>query len=199
MGFCRNVAIIDEGRIIGITTTDRIFNAHQRRAIVLRDKECLIPGCHVPASWCEIHHVEEHSRGGPTHTDNGVLLCWFHHRTIDTGGWQIRMIDGAPHVKGPYWWDADVKWSVVSDETRCLQIRSDGRPKLAKLGCVGNSLRLDPVDLDVPGTEEKRPRTDHPHLAIDDLAVLNHHGGKLAGAVTALVRRFKIDRGKVHF
>ena len=70
----------------------------QRRAITVRDGGCLIPGCHVPPQWCEIHHVEEHSRGGPTHTDNGVLLCWFHHRTIDSGGWRIRMVDGIPHV-----------------------------------------------------------------------------------------------------
>ena len=55
--------LMDEGRIIGITTTDRIFTVHQRRAIIARDKECLIPGCHVPASWCEIHHVTEHARG----------------------------------------------------------------------------------------------------------------------------------------
>ncbi|WP_311245930.1 DUF222 domain-containing protein [Microbacterium sp. WCS2018Hpa-23] len=45
--------LMDEGRIIGITTTDRVFTVHQRRAIVARDRECLIPGCHVPASWCE--------------------------------------------------------------------------------------------------------------------------------------------------
>ena len=83
---------------------------HQRRAITARDGGCLIPGCHVPPQWCEIHHVEEHSRGGPTHTDNGVLLCWFHHRTIDSGGWRIRMIDGVPHVRGPSWWDAHAKW-----------------------------------------------------------------------------------------
>jgi len=43
-----------------------------------------------------------------------VLLCWFHHRTIDTGGWQIRMIGGVPHVKGPYWWDAASKWRPVT-------------------------------------------------------------------------------------
>ncbi len=35
----------------------------QRRAIGVRDGECLIPGCHVPAAWCEIHHVTEHARG----------------------------------------------------------------------------------------------------------------------------------------
>jgi hypothetical protein len=109
-GAIERVVLDEYGRIVSITTVDRIFNHHQRKAITLRDGGCLIPGCTVPPQWCEIHHVEEHSRGGPTHTDNGVLLCWFHHRTIDTGGWQIRMIDGIPHVKGPYWWDAQVKW-----------------------------------------------------------------------------------------
>ncbi|WP_311257984.1 DUF222 domain-containing protein [Microbacterium sp. WCS2018Hpa-9] len=102
--------LMDEGRIIGITTTDRIFNVHQRRAIIARDKECLIPGCHVPASWCEIHHVTEHSRGGPTHTDNGVPLCWWHHRSLGTSGWEIRMNDGLPQVRGPAWWDPEQRW-----------------------------------------------------------------------------------------
>ncbi|MFK4807172.1 MULTISPECIES: HNH endonuclease signature motif containing protein [unclassified Microbacterium] len=85
-GAIERVVLGENGRIVSITTLDRIFNHHQRKAITLRDGGCLIPGCHVPPQWCELHHVEEHSRGGPTHTDNGVLLCWFHHRTIDTGG-----------------------------------------------------------------------------------------------------------------
>ncbi|MFJ2553761.1 HNH endonuclease signature motif containing protein, partial [Microbacterium sp. NPDC087591] len=83
---------------------------HQRRAITLRDKECLIPGCHVPGSWCEIHHVQEHSRGGPTHTDNGVTLCWHHHRTLDSSGWEIRMDNGLTIVRGPAWWDPARRW-----------------------------------------------------------------------------------------
>jgi len=102
--------LMDEGRIIGITTTDRVFTVHQRRAIIARDKECLIPGCHVPASWCEIHHVTEHARGGPTHTDNGVPLCWWHHRSLGTSGWEIRMEQGLPQVRGPRWWDPDQRW-----------------------------------------------------------------------------------------
>ncbi|HWV48941.1 MAG TPA: DUF222 domain-containing protein, partial [Microbacterium sp.] len=102
--------LLDEGRIVGITTTDRLFNAYQRRAIVLRDKECIIPSCHVPATWCEIHHVEEHSHGGPTHTSNGVPLCFWHHLTIDKSGWHIRMIDGKPQIRGPAWWDPEQKW-----------------------------------------------------------------------------------------
>jgi hypothetical protein len=109
-GNIQRVLFDPEGRIIGIGTTDRIFTVHQRRAITLRDRECLIPGCHVPASWCEIHHVTEHSRGGPTHTDNGVTLCWHHHRTLDTSGWEIRMNNGIPQVRGPAWWDPQRRW-----------------------------------------------------------------------------------------
>ncbi|MBW9095682.1 DUF222 domain-containing protein [Microbacterium jejuense] len=109
-GAVQRAVLSASGRVVSLGTIDRIFTHHQRRAITLRDGGCLIPGCDVPPQWCEIHHVHEHSRGGPTHTDNGVLLCWFHHRTIDTGGWQIRMIDGIPHVRGPSWWDAQARW-----------------------------------------------------------------------------------------
>ena len=109
-GTIQRVLFDPEGRIIGLGTTDRIFTVHQRRAITHRDKECLIPGCHVPASWCEIHHVTEHARGGPTHTDNGVTLCWHHHRTLDTSGWEIRTMNGTPQVRGPAWWDPHQHW-----------------------------------------------------------------------------------------
>jgi hypothetical protein len=109
-GSIQRVLFDPEGRIIGLGNTDRIFTTPQRRAITLRDHECLIPGCHVPAAWCEIHHVQEHSRGGPTHTDNGVALCWHHHRTLETSGWEIRMDNGTPTVRGPAWWDPHRRW-----------------------------------------------------------------------------------------
>ena len=118
--------LFDEGRIVGISVTDRVFPVHQRRAILARDKECLIPGCHVPASWCEIHHVVEHARGGPTHTDNGVALCWWHHRSLDTSGWEIRMNAGVPEIRGPAWWDPHGRWRAPrpSIPTRLTHIRA---------------------------------------------------------------------------
>ncbi len=109
-GAVQRVTIDHAGRIVALGISDRVFAAHQRKAISLRDGGCIIPGCHVPPQWCEIHHVEEHSRGGPTHTANGALLCWFHHRTIDSGSWSVRMVDGVPHVRGPHWWDAHGRW-----------------------------------------------------------------------------------------
>jgi len=109
-GAVQRAVLGENGRIVSLVTLDRVFNHHQRRAITLRDGGCVIPGCHVPPQWCEIHHVKEHAQGGATHTDNGVLLCWFHHRTIDTGGWRVGMVDGVPHVKGPPWWDPQSRW-----------------------------------------------------------------------------------------
>lgn len=111
-GTVQRVVLGADGRIIALGSSDRIFTPAQRRAIGVRDRECLIPGCNVPAAWCEIHHVTEHARGGPTHTDNGVALCWHHHRTLDTSGWQIRMRGGVPQVRGPAWWDPRRRWRM---------------------------------------------------------------------------------------
>ena len=118
-GSVTRVVTAANGKIVSIATLDRVFNHHQRRAIALRDGGCIIPGCRVPATWCEVHHVDEHSRGGPTHTSNGVLLCWHHHRTLDSGGWVIRMNDGVPEIRGPSWWDPYLRWrAVTSSRTR---------------------------------------------------------------------------------
>ncbi len=113
-GVIQRVTTTPEGRIIRIGTEERVFNRHQRRAIALRDGGCIIPGCGVAAGWCEIHHVTEHARGGPTHTDNGVLLCWHHHRFLDRSGWQIRMNSGVPEIKAPAWHGTDHRWRAVT-------------------------------------------------------------------------------------
>ncbi|TDN91386.1 HNH endonuclease signature motif containing protein [Microbacterium sp. BK668] len=132
-GAVQRVTTDARGRILSIDISDRVFAAHQRKAITLRDGGCIIPGCHVPAAWCEIHHVLEHSVGGPTHTDNGVLLCWYHHRTIDSSGWKVRMRGGVPEVRGPTWWDATGRWRPVTKSptrlSRALRARapSSGR------------------------------------------------------------------------
>jgi 5-methylcytosine-specific restriction protein A len=109
-GGTQRVVFDDTGRIIELGSPERCFTQQQRRAITLRDGECSIPACHIPAAWCEIHHVDPAENGGPTHTDNGLMLCWFHHRTLDKSGWQFQMLGGAPHVKAPRWYDPTQQW-----------------------------------------------------------------------------------------
>jgi hypothetical protein len=113
-GGIQTVTLNDAGRVISLGSEQRCFTGQQRRAITVRDGGCLIPGCGIPAAWCEIHHVAEAARGGPTHTDNGALLCWFHHRTIDTSGWQIRIRHGVPQVKAPNWIHINAPWRPVT-------------------------------------------------------------------------------------
>ena len=129
-GVVQRVTTDKAGRILAIDISDRVFAAHQRKAISLRDGGCIIPGCHVPAAWCEIHHVVEHAHDGATHTDNGVLLCWYHHRTIDSSGWRVRMRKGLPEVRGPSWWDSSVRWRAVTKSpvrlSQGLRARSPG-------------------------------------------------------------------------
>lgn len=103
-----------DGRIVALGSPNRTFTSQQRKAIIARDGECVIPGCHTPASWCEFHHVIPHAEGGSTHVDNGVPLCWWHHRTIETSGWQIRMVNGLPEVRAPRNIDPTRQWRRAS-------------------------------------------------------------------------------------
>ena len=97
-----------------LSTENRFFNQAQRRAITARDGGCTIPACTVPAAWCEIHHVTPWYRGGKTNIGNGVLLCWYHHHSIDTSGWDIRMNRGTPEIRAPYCYDPTRTWQAAS-------------------------------------------------------------------------------------
>jgi hypothetical protein len=66
---------IDLGRI---TYT---ASAGQRRALIARDRGCIVPGCKRKARWCEAHHVEPFPMG-PTNLRNLVLLCKRHHKHV---------------------------------------------------------------------------------------------------------------------
>ena len=126
-GGTQRVVLDNTGRIIELGTPERCFTAQQRRAIALRDGGCSVPGCHIPASWCELPHVAPAETGGPTHTDNGLMLCWFHHRSLDTSGWQFRMINGAPQVKAPPWLDGEQRWRpTVGSRTRRRDALEEG-------------------------------------------------------------------------
>jgi hypothetical protein len=85
-----------QGRILDIGRTTRIFPPHLRKALTARDQGCAFPTCTIPAPWCEAHHTTYWSHGGPTNTDNGVLLCTHHHHLIHKEQWQIHITTGIP-------------------------------------------------------------------------------------------------------
>ena len=126
-GGLQKIRFSEDGRIIELGSPERIFTPNQRRAIILRDGECCVPGCHMPGALSEIHHVDPAANHGPTHTDNGLVLCWFHHRTLETSGWEFRMVDGLPQVKYPPWLDETGRWYPTGRSRTLRQAKQDKR------------------------------------------------------------------------
>lgn len=87
------------------------FPTKQRTAIIERDRHCTLGTCTAPPAWCHVHHLHPYSRGGPTSTTNGALLCGPHHRYVhannligrlDTGDVTWQAPSGAnPHLPAP--------------------------------------------------------------------------------------------------
>jgi hypothetical protein len=109
-GGMQPVFLAKNGAVLALGRKIRRFTARQRKAITARDGGCVIAGCSAPAQWAEVHHVVPWALGGKTEVANGVLLCWYHHHTIETSGWEIRMVGGMPQVKAPPWIDPSGKW-----------------------------------------------------------------------------------------
>lgn len=80
----------------------RVVPTRLRNAVLLRDQQCVVDGCTMPAHRCEIHHVQPWALGGSTDIDNLATLCLRHHRTVENGTWRLRR---RTHADGPgkYW------------------------------------------------------------------------------------------------
>jgi len=65
---------------IQVSETARLFTGATRRAIEVRDRQCVHPYCDVPAADCEADHIIPYAYGGATVQENGQMLCGFHNR-----------------------------------------------------------------------------------------------------------------------
>ena len=74
---------------LDVGRTQRTATPAQRRALAVRDRGCIIPGCQVPAEACQTHHLVEWADGGETSVSNMASLCWAHHRQVDLRMWTI--------------------------------------------------------------------------------------------------------------
>ena len=57
----------------------------QLRALAIRDRGCVIPGCGRPSSWCDAHHEVAWIHGGLTNIECMRLVCRPHHMMIHLG------------------------------------------------------------------------------------------------------------------
>ena len=75
------VVFAGESRPIDLGTETYLPSPAQRRALLVRDKGCIVPGCRRKARWCHAHHVIPFPNG-PTNLRNLVLLCKRHHKDV---------------------------------------------------------------------------------------------------------------------
>jgi len=83
--------IIAKGELdFEITRASRSIPPATRRALAARDHHCVAQSCDRQPSWCDGHHRQFWTNGGPTALPNLVLLCRPHHRMVHEGGFQLR-------------------------------------------------------------------------------------------------------------
>ena len=97
--------------VLDVGRTQRLVTPPIRRALALRDAGCVFPGCDVPDSACDAHHIVPWWNHGTTALANLVSLCSHHHQLVEpprfhSGAppdrWEVRLhADGTPEVIPP--------------------------------------------------------------------------------------------------
>jgi hypothetical protein len=81
--------LLADSMVIDVGKATRTVSPPKMRALRVRDKGCRFPGCDRQVNWSNPHHIVYRSRGGSDKLENLVLLCYFHHRLVHEGGWQV--------------------------------------------------------------------------------------------------------------
>jgi hypothetical protein len=74
----------------------RVPTAALRRAVIVRDRHCVAPGCDRPWWWCDVHHREHWIDGGTTTLDDLELRCRPHHRDVHEGRARVEAVTRPP-------------------------------------------------------------------------------------------------------
>ena len=86
--------VMAESMVIDVGRAKRTAQPAQWRALKARHRTCAAPGCERPLGWTNAHHLEFWEHGGETNAHRLVPLCYFHHRLVHEGGWQVVMAGG---------------------------------------------------------------------------------------------------------
>ncbi len=93
------VLLGSDSTVIDVGRARRVISGSQGKALRVRDRGCVWPGCDRPATWTSAHHIVHWIHGGPTDLSNLVLLCYvlWGPRGAAAGGaegeWQIVRAD----------------------------------------------------------------------------------------------------------
>lgn len=81
--------LLADSVVTDVGRATRVLSGPTHRALRARDRGCRWPGCERQVGWTNAHHIEFWARGGQTKLNNLILLCYFHHRLVHEGGWQV--------------------------------------------------------------------------------------------------------------
>ena len=68
-----------KSEVLDLGRRTRLITPALRRALRLRDRTCVEPGCTLPASYCDGHHIIHWTQHGETNLPNLELRCRRHH------------------------------------------------------------------------------------------------------------------------
>lgn len=75
-------ALAARGQPVAVGRSQRKPTQAQLKALAIRDRGCVEPGCDRPPEWCDAHHIVHWANGGPTDLDNLELRCRRHHTRV---------------------------------------------------------------------------------------------------------------------
>ncbi len=87
----------------------RTVSGAQFRALVARDRHCVVNGCRRAPAQCAAHHVRHWADGGATDLPNLVLLCHQHHHDHHDRGQDLPHHDRLRRLT-PHGWAAARSW-----------------------------------------------------------------------------------------
>ena len=88
-----------DSQVVDVGRATRVVSPAQWRGLKARHRCCAAPGCDRPINWTSPHHVEFWAHGGKTNLSDLLPLCYFHHRLVHEGGWQVvRVANGVKFI-----------------------------------------------------------------------------------------------------
>ena len=85
---------------LDLGTGTRLFSNAQHVALSAVHDSCAAQGCTRPFAWCELHHRQPWSEGGPTDLANAAPLCGYHHRRVHDSKYEHQWLpDGSVRIR----------------------------------------------------------------------------------------------------
>src|SRR3989441_4543922 len=87
--------------VVDVGRATRSVSPSQWRALKARHRTCAAPECDRPINMTSPHHIEFWARAGRSDLPNLLPLCYYHHRLVHEGGWQVIRTAGGVRFVAP--------------------------------------------------------------------------------------------------